>query len=80
MIHELKIFPQYFTGVVAGVKRAELRRTDDRRFNVGDILKLREYDSGAYTGNSVNVVVLDVADVTPITGLPMALLSFELTA
>lgn len=35
MKHELKIYPEYFYGVVIGVKKAELRRTDDRTFTAG---------------------------------------------
>ncbi len=42
-IHELKILPIYFEEVIKGNKTFEIRK-DDRDFNVGDILLLKEYD------------------------------------
>lgn len=44
-MHELKILPEYFEKVLDGSKTFELRK-DDRGFNVGDILILREYIPG----------------------------------
>lgn len=59
-IHELKIWPTWFMDVATGRKSFELRE-DDRGFQAGDLLKLREYvprDSGGhYTGNEVLVSV-----------------------
>lgn len=78
MKHELKIYPECFYGVVIGVKKAELRRTDDRTFTAGDLLVLRECTDGEYTGRQIIARITDVADVTQFTGKPMALLSFEL--
>ncbi|ELT9219107.1 DUF3850 domain-containing protein [Salmonella enterica] len=78
MKHELKIYPEYFYGVVIGAKKAELRRTDDRTFTAGDLLVLRECTDGKYTGRQIIARITDVADVTQLTGKPMALLSFEL--
>jgi hypothetical protein len=51
VMHELKIWPRYFDDVESGVKKFEVRK-DDRNFEVGDVLKLREYDkaTGEYTG------------------------------
>ncbi|EAA9058603.1 DUF3850 domain-containing protein [Salmonella enterica] len=39
--HKLKILPEYFDPVAAGLKRAELRRSD-RDFQFGDVLELCE--------------------------------------
>jgi len=41
--HELKILPQYFRELYRGNKTFELRK-DDRDYQVGDYLVLREYD------------------------------------
>lgn len=58
--HELKILPQYFKEVVNGNKTFEIRE-NDRGFEVGDKLILKEYvlfddgvikgEYGLYTGN-----------------------------
>lgn len=48
-IHKLKILPEYFKAVSSGEKKFEIRR-NDRGFNVGDFLILREY-TNKYTGN-----------------------------
>ena len=52
MIHELKILPQWFADVKSGKKNFEIRR-NDRDFKVGDLLCLKEYEKGRYTGNEV---------------------------
>lgn len=52
MIHELKIWPQYYSAVVEHRKTFEVRK-NDRPFVVGDGICLREYDpfvEGGYTG------------------------------
>lgn len=53
--HELKILPKYFKDVVDGYKKFELRK-NDRDFQIGDSLLLKEFD-GDYTGDSVQVVI-----------------------
>lgn len=50
MVHELKIDPQYFYAVVQGVKTFEVRK-NDRPFEVGDYVLLKEYFLNGYTGN-----------------------------
>jgi hypothetical protein len=64
-IHVLKSTPPYFQEVIDGAKRFEWRR-DDRNFQVGDLLDLREYISasgtyisanGTYTGRQAKVLV-----------------------
>lgn len=60
--HILKTHPQYFNDILSGKKNFELRK-DDRGFQVGDTLKLEEFDpepnkgKGAYLGRSILVVV-----------------------
>lgn len=56
--HELKTWPQQFLALRAGVKRFELRQ-DDRGFEVGDLLHLREYDPvmQSYTGHELRARV-----------------------
>ena len=52
MIHNLKILPVFFKAVANGTKTFEIRK-NDRKFNVGDIIKLREYGTSGYTGRVV---------------------------
>lgn len=57
-IHELKIAPEYFIEVLHNVKRFEIRR-NDRKFKVGDILILKEYneEDKFFTGRGVKRVI-----------------------
>lgn len=61
---KIKILPHWFEAVIAGYKKAELR-FNDRDYQVGDTLVMREYDGGErrHTGRSVHVKVTHVADV-----------------
>lgn len=58
MIHELKIWPQYFEAVTDGRKTFEVR-VNDRGYQAGDTVILREWkpdevrSPSHYTGNSV---------------------------
>lgn len=58
MIHELKIFPEFFKEVISGKKTFEIRKAD-RPFAVGDLLALNEFDPNipGYTDNSCLVYV-----------------------
>lgn len=57
MRHELKIWPQYFSRVIDGSKTFEVRK-NDRGFQCGDLVTLKEYDpsinGGCYTGGRVD--------------------------
>lgn len=61
--HDLKCWPAYFHQIETGEKPFEVRK-DDRGFQKGDVLFLREWDPkraeqtlGGYTGNATQVVV-----------------------
>ena len=60
-VHELKTWPQPFRAVKNGLKCWELRR-NDREFEKGDLLYLREYlnTTDEYTGNHVLAEVMSV--------------------
>jgi hypothetical protein len=86
---EFKTWPKYFAAVLDGTKPFEWRSDDQvRRFDVGDVLCLREWDPEAkkYTGREcVRVVtyVLREAFGIPVgfvvmgLGLPLTLEEFE---
>lgn len=58
----LKCDPEAFLAVWIGVKRFEVRR-DDRKFRVGDVLRLQEHQrqdtpgGGVYSGASIDALV-----------------------
>lgn len=62
--HNLKIWPEYYSAVCTGVKRAELRK-NDRDYRAGDNLHLMETPRGSChaTGEFINVTITHVADV-----------------
>lgn len=43
VVHELKCHPKYFERVLNGSKPFEIRK-NDRDFQVGDVILLKEYD------------------------------------
>lgn len=61
MIHELKTWPQFFARIFTGQKKFELRK-DDRHYEIGDSLHLKEFDptSNEYTGREKIVQVVYV--------------------
>lgn len=62
--HDLKIYPEFFSAVCTGVKRAGLRK-NDRDYRVGDTLHLMETPRGSChrTGEFINVTITHIADV-----------------
>ena len=63
MLHELKIYPKYFQETIEGNKPFEIRK-NDRHFQVGDVLLLKEWDNIKYTGREIGAVVRYVLDDT----------------
>lgn len=61
-VHELKILPVHYQPVVDGLKLAELRK-NDRDFQVGDHIILKEWENGCYTGNQTGREIIHIADV-----------------
>ncbi len=53
--HELKCWPKYFEAILSNDKLFEVR-LDDRDFQLGDILQLREWEPDArrYTGRQLS--------------------------
>lgn len=63
MIHELKIYTDFFKAVISGEKTFEIRK-NDRPFRKGDLLALNEFDGQNCTGNSC-LVYVDYLMVNP---------------
>ena len=61
MEHELKIYPKYFEDVLSGKKKFEIRE-DDRRFCIGDVLILKEWDNIKYSGREIKAKVSYLID------------------
>lgn len=59
--HELKSWPKFFNQIIAGLRMHELRR-NDRNFQIGDRIKLCEFDpdSQAYTGRTFAVEITSI--------------------
>lgn len=92
MTHRLKIWPSDLELIRLGRKRSEVRRVDDRKFKVGDVLELVAFDPSSgreLDGQGFDVVVTHIERMAgPLTlegrdrlagvaGVPMAVLSFE---
>lgn len=61
MVHELKIFPEFFEAVTSRRKQFEIRK-NDLQFQVGDLVILREWSQGNYTINSYHVFITYITD------------------
>lgn len=60
--HDMKILPEHFIPVLDEIKTAELRK-NDRKFEVGDRMILREWN-GEYTGDACVRMITHIADVS----------------
>ena len=66
--HVIKILPLYYKAVIAGMKNFELRK-NDRDYQVGDTVRLEEYDGENCTGRYCTVVITYVLKDVPGYGL-----------
>lgn len=57
--HNVKILPEYYRLIVAGLKTFE-SRIDDRDYQAGDTLRLNEWNGSLFTGRSVKCLITDV--------------------
>jgi hypothetical protein len=74
--HDLKVWPEYFEALAAGKKTFEIRK-DDRGYQRGDILILREYLPGPdeYTGFAVKREVSYILSGDDVMGFAFGLRS-----
>ena len=59
--HYIKILPEYYNAIDSGEKSFEVRY-NDRNYQVHDILHLREWLDGNYTGREMAVEVTYLLD------------------
>lgn len=59
--HEVKIAESYFDDVASGKKPFELRK-NDRGYEEGNSLKLREFKDGEYTGRTVEADIIYILE------------------
>lgn len=66
MIHDLKIWPEYFEAVRIGLKNFEIRK-NDRGFQIGETLRLREYNPNTeeFSGKSIERVITYIVEGPP---------------
>jgi hypothetical protein len=57
--HRVKCWPQFFNPILSGEKTHDLRRSNDRNFRVGDLLRLQEFDpkTNRYSGRELKVKI-----------------------
>ena len=67
MSHELKVYPQFFKALWAGVKTFEIRK-NDRKFELNDEICLQEFVPTTqaieefYTGREINGFITYITD------------------
>lgn len=61
-IHEVKCLPEYFTPIRRELKKFEIRK-NDRDYQVGDGLIIREWDNiNGYSGNVTRTMIVYITD------------------
>jgi hypothetical protein len=78
MIHDLKIWPEYFEAVRSGLKTFEIRK-NDRGYQVGESLHLIEYDPNTeeFTGRSVTRLITYIVEGPPFMAEGWAVLGMD---
>ena len=66
-VQELKIYPEFMEAQLNGLKNFEIRK-NDRNFEVNDMLWLREWSNGEYTGRNISVSVTFITDYKQMPG------------
>lgn len=61
--HSVKILPEYFKAILDGYKTFEIRK-NDRSYQVGDKLILKEWNDGVYTGRILKKEIIYILDDT----------------
>lgn len=60
-LHELKIYKQYFDAILSGKKKFEIRK-NDRGFQTGDNVVLKEWDNIKYSGRTIYATITYILD------------------
>ena len=60
-VQELKIAPEFMEAQLNGLKNFEIEK-NDRNFEVNDMLWLREWSNGEYTGRNTSVSVTFISN------------------
>lgn len=75
-VHELKTYPHYFQETLDGNRTFEVR-LNDRKFQVGDIVILKEWDNIKYSGREIRGKIKYILNDTFI-GLAKGYVAFSL--
>lgn len=59
--HDLKTLPSFYAAVISGKKRFEIRK-NDRNFQVGELIRLLEWDGEDYTGEERYAQIIYLTD------------------
>jgi hypothetical protein len=77
IIHRIKILPEFYELVTAGIKTAESRRAD-RDYRPGDILEINEWSDGKFTGRRAELLISHVLSDPEYVKEGFVILSFQM--
>ena len=77
IIHRVKILPEFYELVAAGIKTGELRKYD-RAYCPGDVLEINEWTDGKYTGRRLDLLITHVLADPDYVKEGFCLLSFQI--